>query len=81
MVGLLRRAGLLPKPKVSRDRALELARAECERRGWRWGAPVMIREWLLTRSVMTNAESIGGNATIWISSRSGVVGRVGFAAR
>lgn len=29
----------IPQPLISLDQALALARAECERNGWKWGMP------------------------------------------
>lgn len=29
----------IPQPLISLDQALALARAECERNGWKWGTP------------------------------------------
>lgn len=81
MVGLLRRAGLLPKPKVSQEEALELARAEARARGWPWHGRVHVHEGLLNWYFMTNADFIGGNVNVWVNSRTGAIRKAGFARR
>jgi hypothetical protein len=35
VISLLRKIGLLHKAKVTREHAEQLARAECERQGWK----------------------------------------------
>jgi len=40
----------IPQPRVSRDRAIAIARAECERRAWGWEQPSAserLREWVV----------------------------------
>jgi hypothetical protein len=44
--GLLR----IPAPLISAEQALSVARAECERRGWKWGQPAVsegLRHWCI----------------------------------
>jgi hypothetical protein len=81
VVHYLRRAGVLPKPKVSRDEALEVARAECQGRGWPWHGRVLVHEGLSYWHFMTNADFRGGNVNIWVDSRTGVIRKAGFAGR
>ena len=81
MVGLLRRARILPQPKVSKEEALQLAQAECSRRGWPWQEPVHVSEWFTAWYFMTNANYRGGNVNIAIDSISGRVRAAAFAPR
>ena len=48
MIQLVRRLLRIPAPLISVEQALSLARAECERRGWKWGQPAVsegLRHW------------------------------------
>jgi hypothetical protein len=48
MLALIRRLLRIPPPRISAEQALAMARAECDRRGWRWDRPVLIeglRHW------------------------------------
>jgi hypothetical protein len=81
MIGLLRRARILPQPKVGREEAEALARAECERRGWPWDGRIRVSEHLASWSFTTNTEYLGGNIIISVDSRSGSIRRAFFARR
>jgi len=81
VVRYLRRVGLLAKPKVSRDDALDVARAECQGRAWPWHGRVLVHEGLTYWHFMTNADSRGGNVNIWVDSRTGGITKAGFARR
>jgi hypothetical protein len=40
----------IPQPRVSRDHAVAIAHAECERRGWGWEQPSAseeLRQWVI----------------------------------
>jgi hypothetical protein len=73
MVGLLRRTRIVPQPKVSRDEAQRLARAEVDRQGWQWREPVHVSEWFTYWHFMTNTNYRGGNVVIFIDSETGRV--------
>jgi len=47
---LLRTLLFIPQPRITKDEALEIARQECERRGWGWRNPHVTEElktWLI----------------------------------
>jgi hypothetical protein len=44
VISWLRKVGLLDKAKITREQAEQLARAECERQGWKWLEPVHVEE-------------------------------------
>jgi hypothetical protein len=67
MIPLFRRLRVIPEPKVSRDHALELAKAECTVRGWPWHEPAHLDEGWRSYFVRTNARSRGGNVLIRIA--------------
>ena len=49
-VWLQRRVMCIPPPRVTRSEALEIARQECQRRGWSWDKPYVVEEprrWLI----------------------------------
>jgi hypothetical protein len=50
MLAMIRRLLRIPAPRISAEQALSRARAECDRRGWKWDRPVLIeglRRWLV----------------------------------
>jgi hypothetical protein len=59
--------------RVSKDRAMDIARGECERRGLVWLEPVRVHRHYGNWSVWTNADKIGGNIRIIVDSRNGQV--------
>jgi hypothetical protein len=72
---------------ISREEAIEAARQECQRRGWKDAPPYTAdsgRDYVLwgrkTWFVVTNAESKGDNAYINIDADSGEVIGAGFAS-
>lgn len=66
--------------------ATSIARAQAEREGWPWTAPVFVsreRAWILFGAVrwrfMTNADQRGGNVNIVVDDLTGVILSKGFA--
>jgi hypothetical protein len=58
---------------VNRQKALLIARSECERRGWQWQEPAHVQWGLFNYVVWTNSRSCGGNACIKVRKRDGMV--------
>lgn len=80
MKRLLRK--LVPsRPSISRDEAIEIARRECEKRGWVWAEPTAVRWGLRKWTVWTNADGIGSNAVFSINRSSGTVEAARFLRR
>ena len=73
MISLARRVLPLGEPPVSRERALEIARRECDERGWQWVEPVEATERLRHWEVLTRARSRGANVRVHVSKRDGTV--------
>lgn len=66
---------------LTRDEAIALARAECERHDWPWTEPIRAsRQPFGGYHVMTNTSMRGGNVNVHIS-RGGRVARAAFARR
>ncbi len=61
------------RPRVSRADALELARAECERRGCGSIEPVHVHRRIFGYWILTNADRMGGNISIVIDNCTGHV--------
>lgn len=59
--------------RVSRERAIELAKAECVRRGVPIREPVYVSSVFFSRTwrVLTNADSAGANAVVLVDKRDG----------
>lgn len=66
---------------LTAEEARELARKECELRGWPWAEPIMVKRELWEFHVMTNASKRGGNVNVWIDARSRRVKRSAFVRR
>jgi hypothetical protein len=81
MTRALRALLRIAPPRVTRERATEIARAECARNGWSWLEPVGIQEHLRTYSFWTNANARGGNAYVVVDIHDGRVRRKGFNPR
>ena len=81
MIKLLRRIIFLAEAQITAEDAKEIARAECEARGWPWIEPVRVSEGLTQFYVVTNVESRGGNVNIRVSATSGDVIQAAFARR
>ena len=60
---------------ITREQALAIARAECERRGYAWEEPVLLEERLREYWIMTRADHRGGNVLIDVDIHTGVVKR------
>lgn len=67
MIPLLQRLGVMSNPTVTRERALELAKVECETRGWPWQGPTLIDEGWKSYTIRTNIQSRGGNVIVRIA--------------
>jgi hypothetical protein len=72
MSGLL--AKLLPS-KITMEAAEQVARAECERRGWPWAEPVSRSRGLRGYRFWTNAKAVSGNAEIIVDANTGEIRR------
>ena len=71
---LWKRIICIVRPLVSRQQAVEIARAECNRRDRQWREPVRVMSGLSTTyCVMTNAEAAGCNHLIYIDKCDGTV--------
>jgi hypothetical protein len=73
---------------INRDRAIEIAREECRRRGWEDRPPYSAtsgREYVLWGQnrwfVVTNADQQGDNAYIHVDAESGEVVGAAFASK
>jgi len=71
MKAILRKILGYPIKTISREQALRIAKAECERRDWKWIEPVRIDERLKCIIVWTNVSSMGGNATLKLDAFDG----------
>jgi hypothetical protein len=80
-ITFLRFVLFLPKPLLSKQQALEIARAECEDRGWPWREPVLAQEHLRSYWFVTDWQFKGGNATIAVDYRSGKIVHAAFSPR
>jgi hypothetical protein len=78
MSGLLER--LLPA-KLTMEAAEQVARAECERRGWEWKEPVIRRRGLRGYRFWTNAKMRGGNVEIVVDANTGEIRRAWLGVR
>jgi hypothetical protein len=72
-ISLIRTILRVPKPAITSEYALEIAREECRKRGWPWVDPVVVTEELRSWRIWTNAEHLGGNVIIRINSLNGSV--------
>ncbi|MCG3135115.1 MAG: hypothetical protein HMLKMBBP_02618 [Planctomycetes bacterium] len=63
-------------PAVSRERAVEIVRAECERRGIPWRQPVTVSGGLLCYSVFLGGGS-RGSMFVKVDKRDGRIRHVG----
>lgn len=59
------------RPNISRERAIELARQECERRGQPWEGPIGVHGYFLYYSVVTHDDWLGGDIWIAVDKRDG----------
>jgi hypothetical protein len=64
---------------IGRERALEIAKDECSRRGWPWIEPVDFQEGLLEYAIRTNARNRGGNVNLRVRCADGRVSSAAFA--
>jgi len=61
------------RPRLTRERAIEIARSECEVRGLPCREPLKAYRHLTHYSVWTMADSVGGNVIIEVDHRTGEV--------
>ena len=67
--------------KITREDALQIAKEECDRRGWPWREPVAVY-WRFTYwFVWTNARAMGAKAWIKVNKRNGKVCSAGYIPR
>lgn len=66
---------------LSKAEALEIARAECERRGLAFVEPVMVQRGPFRIKIVTNAGTTGGNVRMRLNARTGAVTRFWFVSR
>jgi hypothetical protein len=71
---------LLPA-KLTLEAAEQVARAECERRGWPWTEPVSRSRRLRGYRFWTNAKAVGSNAEIIVDANTGEIRRAWRGAR
>jgi hypothetical protein len=80
MLNVLRRV-LGVRDALPAERAVTIARETCQKNGWEWREPILLRHHLFSVHVMTNADAKGGNVNIWIDVRTGAVLKSAFASR
>jgi hypothetical protein len=66
---------------IDKQRACELARHECESKGWDWQEPIFVSEGPTKTRIMTNSQCRGGNAHILLDARTGAILKSEFATR
>jgi hypothetical protein len=81
MLAAMRKLLRIAPPRVTKERALELAEQGCVERGWPWREPVRITEGLREYSIWTNAGVRGGNVWMGIDIHTGEVLRASRARR
>ena len=55
--------------RIKKEEAEDIARNECERRGWLCREPIIVHQGIFSFTVRTNTRSRGGNASIRIRKR------------
>ena len=78
---LLRRLLGIPEPTISRQQAVQIARRECERKGWPWEEPILVEETLRTFRVYTNQLECDGGVHIRVDAVSAEVVYAGRSPR
>lgn len=76
---VLRKMFFMPEPRITREQALEIARAECERRSWLWKDPATtegLRYWYID-----TVRDIKGSPWLLVSQQTGEVIRSGCPLR
>ena len=73
MMTVLRALRRRPSPRISRERALQIAEEVCLARGYGWILPVRLNERLDSYELRTNLDKIGGNALVVIDNQTGEV--------
>lgn len=66
---------------ISKDYAIEIARARCQQEGWPWIEPVHVIAGFRVYRIMTNAGMRGGNVFVRVDRRTGEIRSAGFARR
>jgi hypothetical protein len=72
-VSLTRKILLLPTAGITEAEAVEIAHTTALKHGWAWNEPIFVREGLLEFSVLSNANSSGGNVSVIIRASDGRV--------
>ena len=60
-------------PNISKVEALSIAQIECEKRGWPWWQPIIVKPKWGIWEVWTNADERGGNVRIFVKKDTGEV--------
>jgi hypothetical protein len=69
------------RARITKEKALEIAKGECSERGWTWLEPVHVSSRVMSWKVRTNADSRGVSAQLDIDKRTGKVKRAIFWPR
>jgi hypothetical protein len=70
---LIRALLRIPAPRIAREEAIAIARAECERRSWNFDEPIAVHQGLKDYEVVTRADSRGGNVRVSVDAATGRV--------
>jgi len=58
---------------MTKKQAQRIALDECNRRGWKWQEPVLVKWGILSFTVWTNANRKGGNCCLKIRKKDGSI--------
>jgi hypothetical protein len=72
---------LRKRKSITNEALIALAKRECEKEGWTWLEPVDVSEGVFNWTVITNSDSMGCNARVVISKRTGEVVKKSFTPR
>ncbi len=75
-IRLIRRLRRIAPATVTRDQALEIARAECERRGYGWLGPVKVEESLKEYWLLSQADRLEGSVSVTVDVHTGEIKNV-----
>lgn len=69
------------KDEINEQRAIQIAKVECEKRNWTWIEPVKVLTRFSSWEVRTNSKGKGVSARIIIDRKSGKVKKAGYLGR